>query len=642
LSELKGYAGKVLTIDLSTGKYFDIPTQEYTSRYLGGRGIAAKIYWDEVPAGVQPFDSENCLLLFTGPLCGIPRLAGSRWTVCGKSPATEPAHFSYSNLGGNWGSQLKFAGYDGLVVRGKADKPVYIYIDDNIVEIRDADFIWGKGAAQTREIIKAELGKEKRVLTMGLAGENLVTFASLLADNDASGSCGFGAVMGSKKLKAIVVKGSGSLKAAHPDKLSEVVKHIGKLIGGPDEYPLVPLIAENSAKAKREACYGCIRGCPRYIYEASDGTRGKYMCASAIFYQERAYRYYGQLNEVPFYANRLCDDYGLDTLVVENLVKWLSRCHKTGILDDSNTGIPLSTIGSHDFIETLVKKVALREGFGDVLARGLTRAAQSVSREATELITDYVLKADQNSQYDGRLYVTTGLLYAMEPRQPIQQLHEIIGPVLNWVRWAGGEKDAQLSSTVLRAIAKRFWGSEIAGDFSTYEGKAQAAIQIQNRQYAKECLSLCDFIWPILYVAGSEDHVGDPGLESQIYSSITGNHIDEEELYHFGERIFNLQRAIMIREGHCGREDDQLPEPFFTIPLKGALLNPECIVPGKNGETFSRKGAVEDRDTFEKMKTEYYQLRSWDIASGLQTRRKLEDLDLGDIAEELEIAGLLA
>lgn len=642
MSEVKGYAGKVLRIDLSTGKYFNIPTQGYTSRYLGGRGIAAKIYWDEVQSGVHPFDSDNCLLVFTGPLCGFPGLSGSRWMVCGKSPATEPEYFCYSNLGGNWGPQLKFAGYDGLVVRGKADKPVYIYINDNIVEIRDADFIWGKGAAQTREIIKAELGKEIRVLTMGIAGENLVPFASLLADNDASGSSGFGAVMGSKNLKAIAIKGTGSLEAAYPERLSELVKHIGKLTEGPEELPLLPLIIENSAKAKREACYGCIRGCQRFIYEASDGARGKYMCGSAIFYQERAYRYYGEWNEVPFHANRLCDDYGLDAYVVENLIKWLARCQKAGILNDRNTGIPLSTIGSYDFIETLVRKVALKEGFGDVLAKGPIKAAQAVGREATELITDYVLKAGQNSQYDGRLYITTGLLYAMEPRQPIQQLHEIHGPVVNWVKWANGEKDAQLSSTVLRAIAKRFWGSEIAGDFSTYEGKAQAAIQVQNRQYAKECLITCDFVWPIFYVARSEDHVGDPSLESQIFSSITGNDIDEEELYHFGERVFNLQRAIMIREGHCGRKDDQLPEQFFTIPLKNALLNPECLVPGKNGETFSRKGAVEDRNKFEEMKTEYYQLRNWDIASGLQTRRKLEDLDLGDIAEELEIAGLLA
>jgi len=366
------------------------------------------------------------------------------------------------------------------------------------------------------------------------------------------------------------------------------------------------------------------------------------MCQSGIFYQERARRYYNEFNEVPFHANRLCDDYGLDTNVIETTIMWLSRCHRAGVLNDDTTGIPLSKLGSLEFIETLVRKTALKEGFGEVLAQGLTKAAQTVGKEAQELVTDYALKADQNSHYEGRMYITNGLIYAMEPRQPIQQLHEVSTLVMNWVQWANQPEGNYLSSPLMRTIAKRWWGSEIAGDFSTYEGKALAAKRIQDRQYAKESLILCDFSWPIMYLPNSEDHLGDPTLESQVFSAVTGKEVDEEGLYRFGERVFNLQRAILVREGHRGREGDQLPEQFFTIPLKAALFNPECQVPGRDGEVASRKGEVVDREQFEQMKTEYYQLRGWDSDTGLQSKPSLEEVGLADMVDEMGKRGLLA
>ena len=239
------------------------------------------------------------------------------------------------------------------------------------------------------------------------------------------------------------------------------------------------------------------------------------------------------------------------------------------------------------------------------------------------------------------MYITNGLLYAMEPRQPIQQLHEVSTLVMNWVQWANQHEGSYLSSPLLRTIAKRWWGSEIAGDFSTYEGKALAAKKIQDREYAKESLILCDFSWPIMYLPHSEDHLGDPTLESQVFSAVTGKEVDEEGLYRFGERVFNLQRAILAREGHRGRESDQLPEQFFTIPLKTALFNPECQVPGRDGEVISRKGAVVDRGKFEQMKTEYYQHRGWDPATGLQRKPNLEEVGLANIVDEMEKHRLL-
>jgi len=637
--EEAGYAGKILRVDLSSGSSTLIPTREYATRFLGGRGIAAKIYWDEVSPQTGPFDAQNRLLFLTGPLAGFHGLAGSRWQVCGKSPATHPEGFCYSNLGGSWGAQLKLAGYDGLVIEGKSDKPVYLYIQDDTVQIREATSLWGKRAVEVRQDLKIELGNSVRVVTTGTAGDHLVPFATLLADNDATGSCGLAAVMGSKNLKAIAVRGSGSVKAAHPDRLRDLTSHIRRL----KEEPFITLIPMAEPNLKREACYGCIQGCQRAAFEASDGTRSKFMCQSALFYLERALRHYGEWNEVPFRAGYLCNDYGLDTNVLETMITWLSRCRRSGILNDDNTGIPLSRMGSLEFIETLVRKIALREGFGEVLAQGIWEAAQVVGQDSGDLITaDYTIKAGQNAWYQPRMFIVTGLLYAMEPRQPIQQLHEVGILSMKWLWWAAQQEGGYLSSQMLRAIARRFWGSEVAADFSTYEGKALAAKKIQDREYAKESLILCDLSWPITDVVKSEDHLGDATLESQVLSAVTGKEVDEEELYRFGERVFNLQRAILVREGHRARQDDSLSDYHYNVPLKRALFNPECLAPGKDGEVISRKGAMVDREKFEQMKTEYYQLRGWDTSTGLQPKGKLEELGLADVASEMERLGLLA
>jgi aldehyde:ferredoxin oxidoreductase len=324
------------------------------------------------------------------------------------------------------------------------------------------------------------------------------------------------------------------------------------------------------------------------------------------------------------------------------MIAWLSRCYKAGILDDERIGAPISKLGSLEFIETLLRRIAHREGFGDVLARGLVKAADEVGGGSQDLITDYVSKAGRISAYCPRMYPVSGLLYAMEPSLCMHQLHEVGIALFDWLNWANKVEGSYLSSDVFRNIARRFWGGELAVDFSTYDGKALATTKIQDRAYAKESLILCDVLWPITQVRHSEDHVGDPGVESRLLSAVTGEEVDEDGLYGIGERVFNLQRAIHVREGHRGRADDVLPEPFYTKPLKFGTLNPECLAPGRDGEVISRKGAVVDRDEFEQMKDEYYPLRGWDVATGLQTKEKLQELRLGEVADDLEQRHLIA
>ncbi len=640
-----GYAGKILRVDLSSGSAAELSTPDYADRFLGGRGIAAKIYWDEVPPQAGAFDEENGLVFATGPLAGIPVLGGSRWQVCGKSPATAPEQFSYCNLGGHWGAQLKFAGYDALVVQGKSDKPVYLFIQDGVAEIRDASALWGKTSTEVRSMLKSELGSSVRVVSCCPAGENMVPFAILLADNDAAGSGGFGAVMGSKRLKAIAVRGSGKATAADRDRFMELCRYVREMKrlheSGHPSTELNQSLSNYTPGMRREACYGCIAPCDRLTYVARDGTKGKFFCGSALFYIERARRYYGERNEVPFFATRLCDAYGVDAFTVGSMIRWLSKCYKAGVLTDENTGIPLSKLGSLEFIDSLVKKISLRDGFGDTLAHGIHGAAEIVGQGTKEFATDYTLKAGDGSGYCPRMYIVSGILYAMEPRTPIQQLHEIGAALFDWVEWQKKTEGSYLSADIFRKIAARFWGSELAADFSTYEGKALAATRIQDRQYVKESLILCDHMWPIVSVRSSQDHMGDPTIESKLLSAITGKEMGEEELYRVGERIFNLQRAILVRERHRGREGDELPRAFYTIPLKVGTQNPDCLAPGRDGETISRKGAVVEPDKFERMKDEFYRLRGWDVATGLQTRSKLSELGLEDVVDDLAQRGLV-
>jgi len=220
------YAGRILEVDLSSGRTAELSTADYSEQFVGGRGFAARLYWERVPPDTAALDKENALVFATGPLAGVPGFGGSRWLVCGKSPATSPEHFCSSNLGGDWGVRLKSAGYDALLVRGQSENPVYLFVHDGRTELRDASVVWGKGSLETRAILRAELGESVGVVAIGPAGENRCVLATLVADNDAVGSGGLGAVMGAKRLKAVAVKG---VRHRTPVERPERVKELAAL-----------------------------------------------------------------------------------------------------------------------------------------------------------------------------------------------------------------------------------------------------------------------------------------------------------------------------------------------------------------------------------------------------------------------------
>ncbi|MBI4285000.1 MAG: hypothetical protein HY670_03745 [Chloroflexi bacterium] len=640
-----GYAGRVLKADLSSGNVSEIPTADYADRLIGGRGIGARIYWDEVPPEAGALDPANVLIFNSGPFAGFPGLAASRWHICGKSPVNHPNTFSYANCGGSWGVYLKFAGYDGLILQGQAERPVYLLIRDGHAEIRDATDLWGQNAVATREILKGRHGKETRVATIGPAGENQVGMAVILADDDAAGSAGFGAVMGAKKIKAVCVQGGKKPVVAHPQRLADLRKRIRELRPEPTTIwtgGYHDTFMETSPKFKKTLCWSCPSGCVRAIYEADDGKKGKFMCQAISAYLGAARRFYGKDTDVPFYVARLCDEYGVEITGLLGMNMWLWRCLRAGILTEEDTGIPISRLGSLEYMEILLRKISYREGFGEVLGQGVVRAAEIVGKNSVEHLKGELTRWGNYYSYTPRLYMTTSLLYATEPKTPVPQLHHVSFLIHEWQDWLNKIEGASLSTDLVRTIARKYYGGEVAFDFSTYEGKARAAHIIQNYEHAKDCLVLCDFFWPIRYVRHTADHLGDSTLESKVLSAIIGKDIDEEGLSRIGERVLNLQRAILTREGHRGRADDALPETDYTIPLRFELGNPKGLLPGKEGEVISRLGSVFDREKFEQMKDEYYELRGWDVKTGRQTRATLERLQLKDIANGLAGKGLLA
>jgi aldehyde:ferredoxin oxidoreductase len=636
-----GYAGQILKINISDGGISKTDTADYADKYIGGHGIAARLYWEMVPADAGAYDAENCLVCASGPVAGFPRFAGFRWKICGKTKQNNPESFSHGNIGERWGAYLKFAGYDALAVQGKAEKSVYIFINGDKVEIRDATGFRGMTSFDTIDALKAELGKNVSVLTIGPAAENLVVFSTVTSDDNTSGSGGMGTVMGSKNLKAIVIAaGDKRPEAADPERLRKLADYI-RTLRPPQEDMASPW--EIPGLTKAHACYGCGIGCSRQMYPGKDGRRYKSFCQATGVYAGPVQKRYGGFNEAQLFGIQCSDGYGFDSSVFKGLIDWLSACYEKGLISEKETGLKFSELGTVEFMEALSRKIAFREGFGDILAEGTIKAAEEIGGEAEEMLHRFVsTRGGETKDYDPRLMMTSALLYAMEPRRPIQQLHIVATPLFMWLGWGGENKPGKSIpfENYLKTV-RNFWGSDIAGDFTTYDGKALAAKKIQDSIYVKESLVLCDLRWPVMSAPGLPG--GDPTLESQIYSAITGNELDEAAINKIGERIFNLQRAILLRQGWEGRKSDKILEYYHEVglPQGEVFYDAGCWVPDKNGEPVSKIGAVVDREKFEQMKSEYYELRGWDVESGLLKKTKLEELQLQDVATDLAVRGLL-
>ncbi len=402
---------------------------------------------------------------------------------------------------------------------------------------------------------------------------------------------------------------------------------------------------------RRAPCPGCPAGCPRGLYRHVSGREEfRKNCQSVYLYYLWDMKHHGGDSTAdPFIATSLCDRLGLCTQEAGNILYLLDLCAKNGVLDDASAGIALAQIGSLPFFEQLADMLLTGAGIGAALAQGTIRAARAIGGRAEELVLRRMTPGGFNAEaYNPRYFIPHAVYYATEATSTMNQLHELAFPVMKWTMWYATDGSmSPFGTDVLRAIARRFWGDERAVDFSTYAGKAAVAARIQNRQYAKETLVACDFLFPLTTADGAADHVGDPELESRLLASVTGMDVSEDGYYGIGERVFNLQRAIQGLEGRAGRKDDRVNEFYFTEPMTEepgflGIFNPDFMLPGPGGELITRKGAVLERGKFEAMMDEYYAIRGWDAASALQTEALLERLGLGGCIPRLRTAGLLA
>ena len=625
---MKGWVGKILYVDLSERTWRDIETEPYSKEYIGGRGVATRIYFEEVEPGVGAFDPRNILVFMTGPLVGTGVQGANRMVIVGKSAFTFPEVFCYGNFGGLFPSTLKSAGYDGIVLKGCASEPVYLLIDDGKVKILDASFLWGRNVSEVERLLEAVHGKGLSFLSYGIAGENLVRSAVIAGTHGSSAAGGLASVMASKRLKAIVARGSGKIYSADPARLKELNRYTARM-EKKMRFAIPPkVVATGRANLiqilGKARCRKCGIACVSAVMLYGGRLKGPRKCQAMEYYLPWMYGKESEPLETFFDAPTLANDYSLCTFELESVVEWLYECYREGVFSEGEVGLPLSKIGTREFLLTLLRTISQREGFGDVIAEGLSRASRLVKEEAAKIMQRtgavpisrhvYILRRELG---EARTHLVNMLLYQMEPRRHRPVLHHGFA-IAAWNARRMGQ-DSPVDGQLLRRIAKTFWGSELAADDSTYEGKALAALKEQNRTYMEDSLGLCDWAFPLTYSFSTEDHMGNPFLEAELFSAVTGMPFAKavEELEAAAERTVNLQRRILLMEGWATPESDIPPDLHFEEPLEPYGPFGGTVAPGPDGEPIDLSGTTLDRERFIAMLREYYALRGWNDETGI-------------------------
>jgi len=616
---LGGYMGKFLRVDLSSEKVsIESLNFELARKLIGGIGYAVKILNNEVNREIGPFDPKNRLIFMTGPMTGA-FWGGTKWSVCSRSPLT--CLWGESNASGAWGQELKHAGFDGLVVQGKAQKPVYLWIHEGKCEIKRADHLWGMDTLETCSAIKSEAGEPKaRVAAIGPAGEHLVLFASIITDDvRAAGRTGMGAVMGSKNLKAVAVRGTAEILIVDKRRVKELWKELLKYTKpSPNAWAKGPsrikgltengtggalinlsesgiLPTKNWTKGtfggaikitgatitkniltKRGTCPMCTVACHRYI-EIKTGPFAP-VVGKGPEYETLASLGSLCMNEdlaSIAKANELCDRLGIDTISAGSVIAFAMECYEKGIITKKDTGGIDLTWGNSESIVKMVELIGKRKGFGGLLGEGVKRAAMKIGK-GTEHFAIHV-KGLEIGMHEPRRLWAQGLAYATNNRGGC---HTEGSPL--YLEYGYTQPDFNVGKSP---------------DF-VVEGKANAAKFYQDFCTTITALGFCRF--PIAGVVPFT-------LIAEAFSAVTGWKVDHWELLKCGERIWNLKRVFNIRMG-ASREDDKLPERFLKEPL------PEGPAAGKVVP-------------LEPMLNEYYNLRGWD-AEGRPTKEKLKELNL--------------
>jgi len=619
-----GFMGQLLRVDLTNHKItVEEINQVWAKQYLGGAGLATKYFYEEVPGGVAPLGSENKLIFMTGPLTGTASASASRYSVVAKSPQT--GLWGQANSGGSFGPSLKKSGYDGIIFEGSSSTPIFLQILDGEAKLLDASHLWGKTIPETEDTLQENASQKLTIAAIGPAGENLVTYAAIMNNKHrAAGRCGLGAVMGSKNLKAIACAGSKAIQLADKkgfhdastkqfELIDESMLKVGfdtfgtnmvadfvHVRGG---YPTrnwqqgeFEGIDEVNAQAIMDTvfvegtrCFACPITCGRGTeikegkWKGSKGEGPEYESTNTLGSMCGV----SDINAITK-ANYLCNEYGLDTISTGATIAFAMECFEKGILTKEQTdGLEL-VFGDGDMVVNLVEKIARREGIGDLLAHG-TRAVAEKLGQGSEKFAMHV-KGLELPAYDSRAAKITGLGYVTANRGGDHMTGYIQGPTYMDIPFLIVDD------------------SSIRDPFHANPEEAHVLVDMENALTVLDAFGGCKFMGMLL----PADELLD------LYVKATGWFITVEDFRKTGERIYNLTRAVSVREG-ASREDDVLPERLMAQPLPGGPA----------------EGMVNDREMLELMKDAYYDFRGWDPATGIPTQEKLRELDLGDLIPDL-------
>lgn len=628
------YSGRVLRVDLTKKTISTEPLeQDLAANYLGGRGFNMRRLYDEIPPQLDGLSEDNKLFIGVGPLVGTMFPGAARFNVSAKSPQT--GILGDSNAGGFFGPELKFAGYDQIIIEGKADEPVYLFIHNERVEIKSAKEIWGLDVWETQAAIRRELKDQRvQVAAIGPAAENGVRFSGVFANLvRAAARTGMGAVMGSKNLKAIAVRGNQPVKIADPEGFAALLNEIDQAIYNHREYParalmgttkLVHALNEAGCLATRHFQSGRFEWAEQVSGEALAETyklKSKSCFACTIpcsrFYQVAAGPFNGLKSEGPEFEGLagfssrvgvkdlasalkgvdLCNRYGLDVITTSEVISFLMELYQRGIISKSEAdGLDLSW-GNVDTVFALIEKIKDREGIGDILADGVRTAAQHIGRGSE----NYALhvKGLELFQADPRGLKAYALGYAVASRGGDHLRSE---PSFEF------SEDAE--------AGERIYGHRDAAFRLKYKGKGRVVKHYEEWSALSDCLEVCKNT-----VVNME--IVDYDLAARLMRTAAGWDVSGDEIQMICERVVNLEKAFNTREG-LTREDDSLPHRFTHEPL-----------PPESGPSA---GSVVE---LEPMLDEYYQVRGWDIDTGRPTAKKLQQLGLIKEAQELKERGLI-
>ena len=622
---------KILRVNLTDRTiHSDQPGNLYLRRYMGGWNVIADTLLREVPPGADPLGPENRLIFAPGVITGLAVAGVARHAVGAKSPLT--GGFGAGEVGGHWGTELKRAGYDALIVEGASAEPVYLWIHDGEPELRDATHLWGKTTKDTLETLKDELGDSRiRCASIGPGGENMVPYANIMHGTlDAVGRCGLGAVMGAKKLKSVVVRGTSPIKGADPDRLREMARSMAAAVKAGDlaasmhrygtgayldrglregnmpvhnfrdgEFEAVdalsPISFLQTIGIGMEGCYACPIRCKKIVQAESPYSVDP-------SYGGPEYEALGALGTccgigdpiAVSKASELCNAYSLDTIGTGVSIAFAMECFENGLLGIEDTdGLDLR-FGNADAVIQMIEKIAHRDGLGDLLAQGASRSAQAIGRGAEAFAME--VKHQAYPMHEPRLKAGLGISYAVSPTgaDHMHAIHDTFG--LN-----KADEKGFVSSHSLRSLGIL----QTIDPHSLSPAKVRATLYFTIARVMTNCIAVCNFVpWT------TQEH-------TELVGAATGWDVTDFELFKVGERALNLARVFNVREG-LSAEDDRLAERSHGPTRNGPLAE-----------------AGIDREQLRQAVHTYYEMAGWSRDSGVPLPIKLHELDVAWAIEHL-------